>query len=1033
MTDSIIPHNKQYPEYTRTFAEVYLAELDYIKKRRDKINIPSEDVMKECERVCKELDWKEETNDQEISSHSKIKPSTKANLVGLALSGGGVRSATFNLGLLQALAKNKVLQYCDYLSTVSGGGYIGSCLSSLLANEHNAEENSKVSTKPDEFPLRDQRKEGEEPKEVNHLRATKNYLCLDTSVFNLANLHLIGLNISAKLLLNTVAFAFIILFTLFLYWLEPSFYGEDSKVSVSAIAWQIAVIVAMIATLIVVIIRWGQASILFGGDSYKSHQKFDSQITFWTVITLITVIVGVVAFLFNFIYTQAWDGIVGKTDSFFDFHDVVIFLLVASIAVILGKRFSLYKNSTQTKLLQVLLSIALITLLITLPIGLLSVVYKVESQYQISHLTNETCDDLHSTQKNKCMEFLKNLYFIEADGFIHRILEKLNNSANKIDFSSVDQHRLIEVVTDLHNHNEIRQYIIGVMLFFSALLLLIGLFTNINYNSLHYFYRNRLSNTFLIRRFKGEIKSNHSLLLKNLYQRHNGPYHLINTTLNVPRSKNRSLHERGADFFIFSKFYCGAKSTGYRCTDSYNNGQTKLATAMAISGAAASPEMGKGTNPFLRLAMTLLNYRLHQWLPNPKFNRQLRVWGPSYLFKELFGFSTENDVLINLSDGGHHENLGIYPLLERRCKLIIASDAGADPDYRMEDFANLQCKARIDLGIEIEIDLEPLRPKPNPKAKTALETDCKDEEEKNTSAYFVKAMITYADGTKGTLFYIKTTMTGTEPEQLLAYRRQHPTFPDETTADQFFNEDQFESYRKLGEWIGERFYFETVVKDKTKDKMIETIFTIDTQNVKAIVESLHLNDLENIIVKMKNPVTFYPQRKEEAGLGEPFLNLVQKFVTEDRSHLVETIREWLMRKNHQHLLWFAGEVTGYFKLSELRDELQPFCQIMDEPDKERYDWELSCLWAYSRFNDYKQIHELLHKTTNAKTQEWLLTVYTQMVTTHPEEGKHQCFINEVNKFLGNQEIKKDVRTKAQNVVEQLENSLTTLKTVETES
>src|ERR1700735_579509 len=51
-----------------------------------------------------------------------------ANLVGVAFSGGGIRSATFNLGVLQALAELKLLHRVDYLSTVSGGGYIGGWL-----------------------------------------------------------------------------------------------------------------------------------------------------------------------------------------------------------------------------------------------------------------------------------------------------------------------------------------------------------------------------------------------------------------------------------------------------------------------------------------------------------------------------------------------------------------------------------------------------------------------------------------------------------------------------------------------------------------------------------------------------------------------------------------------------------------------------------------------------------------------------------------------------------------------------------------
>jgi hypothetical protein len=54
-------------------------------------------------------------------------------LIGLALSGGGVRSASVCLGVLQALAEKDYLRFVDYLSTVSGGGYIGACWSALLA------------------------------------------------------------------------------------------------------------------------------------------------------------------------------------------------------------------------------------------------------------------------------------------------------------------------------------------------------------------------------------------------------------------------------------------------------------------------------------------------------------------------------------------------------------------------------------------------------------------------------------------------------------------------------------------------------------------------------------------------------------------------------------------------------------------------------------------------------------------------------------------------------------------------------------
>ncbi len=231
---------------------------------------------------------------------------------------------------------------------------------------------------------------------------------------------------------------------------------------------------------------------------------------------------------------------------------------------------------------------------------------------------------------------------------------------------------------------------------------------------------------------------------------------------------------------------------------------------MAISGAAASPGMGTNTNPIMAFWMTMLNIRLNLWVLNPNLKQKPKmiIW-PFYLAKEFFRHGGTKDTLLNLSDGGHHENLGIYPLLKRRCKVIIASDAGADQKFEMADLANLQRKARIDLGINITLNLSDLRP---------------DLENKGyTKAYFVKGTINYPadeNGNKqtGTLFFIKTTMVGDEPEDLLAYRRTNPSFPDEPTADQFFYEAQFESYRKLGELAGEHVCSLKPEEEKTEDE-----------------------------------------------------------------------------------------------------------------------------------------------------------------------------------------------------------------------
>ena len=212
---------------------------------------------------------------------------------------------------------------------------------------------------------------------------------------------------------------------------------------------------------------------------------------------------------------------------------------------------------------------------------------------------------------------------------------------------------------------------------------------------------------------------------------------------------------------------------------------------MAVSGAAASPRMGSSTSRVLTLLLTLLNVRLNRWMPNPSRGntRTRQINWLRYFLKELIGKGKETDALLNISDGGHHENLGVYPLLQRRCRFIIASDAGADPDFQMTDLANLMRKARIDLGVTFNLKMENLRPRTD-KRRTAeayaIGTIHYPEEKKDP------------EDNKGVFVYIKSSLTGEETEDILTYDRENPDFPDESTGDQFFDEAQFESYRELG-------------------------------------------------------------------------------------------------------------------------------------------------------------------------------------------------------------------------------------------
>jgi len=299
---------------------------------------------------------------------------------------------------------------------------------------------------------------------------------------------------------------------------------------------------------------------------------------------------------------------------------------------------------------------------------------------------------------------------------------------------------------------------------------------NANQISPHRYYRNRLAETYLLRRGKEAAVDPQPLHeLRSVGK--TAPYHLINAAVNLPASKNPELRGRNSDFFLFSQHFCGSPLLGYRETSKVaeKDPSLDLGTAMAVSGAAASDYMGTGTIKGLAFWLALLNIRLGYWVPNPKRLDKLPDGlgpRPFSLWSELLGGLDDTRKFVNVSDGGHIENLGIYELLRRRCKFIIAIDGEADPDMTFPSLMRLIRYARIDLDIEIRMDLGDLRPSPSG----------------YTKAHFVLGEIAYGDGHKGYLLYIKSSMTGNEPDYVLDYRQANKTFPHETTADQFFSE-----------------------------------------------------------------------------------------------------------------------------------------------------------------------------------------------------------------------------------------------------
>jgi hypothetical protein len=292
------------------------------------------------------------------------------------------------------------------------------------------------------------------------------------------------------------------------------------------------------------------------------------------------------------------------------------------------------------------------------------------------------------------------------------------------------------------------------------------------------------------------------------------PYHLINAAINLVGGKELAWQQRKAGNFVFSPAFTGFElprlpgSEGmrpqlrgaYRPTALYasqhawlrdNDAGVMLGTAVAVSGAAASPAMGYHSSPPLSFLMTLFNLRLGRWSPNPMrrnvWRRPAPRFGLGSIMAELLGLTDATARFLYLSDGGHFENLGIYELVRRRCRLIVAIDASADRNNRFEDLGNAIRKCVTDFNVPIDLDASKIR---------ALEADSK------AGVCFVTGKVRYsqADGPcdDGILLYIKPLMIGGENADVLNYSKLHPEFPHQSTADQFFDESQFESYRALG-------------------------------------------------------------------------------------------------------------------------------------------------------------------------------------------------------------------------------------------
>jgi hypothetical protein len=290
------------------------------------------------------------------------------------------------------------------------------------------------------------------------------------------------------------------------------------------------------------------------------------------------------------------------------------------------------------------------------------------------------------------------------------------------------------------------------------------------------------------------------------------PLHVINVALNLVETQNLAWQQRKAESFTISPLHCGFHK-GYRPSVDYG-GSISLGTALTISGAAATPNMGYHSSPAVTFLMTLFNVRLGWWLGNPSiasehwWSKALRMVGlqlaprpkrdqayrrrdPHHSFvpliNEALGRTTDRYEYVYLSDGGHFENLGLYEMVRRRCHHVVVVDASCDPDGNFEDIGNAVRKVRIDLGIPITLHEVKFYPSSSLKKGKFCAV--------GTIEY---RAVDGAEAPDGTLVYIKAARHRLEPVDVFNHGQTYRKFPHDPTSHQWFNESQFESYRELG-------------------------------------------------------------------------------------------------------------------------------------------------------------------------------------------------------------------------------------------
>ena len=665
--------------------------------------------------------------------------SEDAPIVGLALSGGGIRSASFCLGFLTGLDRLGLLRSVDYLSTVSGGGWPAGAVSLEL---------SKLSNLPTSGSLLSDKSWDSI---TDRFRASANYVIPG------------GLRFSPE---SMTALRHLLL-------------GASLRF-VEYVLFFIAIVTVIV-------------NLAYGGDPETSVvrklQNVGHKLGFIHVVPERTFLIesGLIVVLLFMVCTA-------------------VSLLVLSLVRVTALRFFIPVCRAALTLATAWVVIHDprwgLGILVTLLMWRTSIVavYRLAKRLPLRPIVLQVT----VVSIVACLLFFNGKKWDEprwlSDGFV-AVLHAPVALADRLLWMQEGRAQLANYgKQDLALHQQefrILQSQIQLAVFASATILLIALshYNNPNKFGLHRYWCQRIRAAFL-----GELRDLDSHVLESMAKA-DGPIPIIGAAVNAPGTDETLLRpfRRSTLGFEFSPFYVGGPELGWVPTTTYSG--LTYAAALAVSAGAINTQGGDAIASNWRVALALLNLRLGYWLPNPRYGGKdsrksrkyaLRFW-VVYALREMFGLNSTGDAQIFVSDGGHHENLGLLPLFVRRCKVVICVDAAADPGWTFGHLARSTRLLRVDQRLELEnFDLSRSRPSGS----------------ESLDERYVESPVTLGtvrgNGQDVRFIYVKAALIPSLPPDVLSYAAKNPLFPQQPTTDQFFDEAQFEAYRKLGEAAARR-------------------------------------------------------------------------------------------------------------------------------------------------------------------------------------------------------------------------------------